>query len=290
MHTGGFPLAGWNDGFYLTSPDKSYELRITGQLQTDFRGYLDKVDTGTSPDEFLIRRARLGIEATVLQYYEVRLLPDFAGTTISKSITDAYINVHYWDAFQVETGKFKQPFSYEELIQDRYTPLMERSMMDQMTPQRDEGVMIHGRKLFDDRFDYALAVSNGDQNDSTLDNNNEKDFNGRLAFRFFNAPDAGVLKNLQFGLSGGVGVENESVSPSVITTPSTVEWIHIQLGRSGQWRPLSIQPRTRLFLRTPWLRGAVFSGTAGVASVVVEADRRRAYARLLHHDQLLPDR
>ena len=78
----------------------------------------------------------------MLKYFEFRWLPDFAGTSISKSITDAYVNVHYWDAFQVEMGKFKQPFSYEELIQDRYTPFMERSMIDQLTPQRDEGLMI----------------------------------------------------------------------------------------------------------------------------------------------------
>ena len=29
-----FPLAGWNEGFYLRSDDKSYELHLTGQLQS----------------------------------------------------------------------------------------------------------------------------------------------------------------------------------------------------------------------------------------------------------------
>ena len=125
----------------------------------------------------------------MVKYYEFRLLPDFAGTSVSKSITDAYMNVHYWDELQFEAGKFKQPFSYEQLIQDRYVPTMERSMMDQLVPQRDEGVMIHGQKLFDDRFDYAVAVSNGDSNDSTIDTNNHKDFNGRLVFRPFNDPE-----------------------------------------------------------------------------------------------------
>jgi len=96
----------------------------------------------------------------MMDYYEFRLLPDFAGSSTAKSITDAYLNVHYWDAFQLEIGKFKQPFSYEELIQDRYVPTMERSMIDQLTPQRDEGVMIHGHKMFDDRFEYGISVSN----------------------------------------------------------------------------------------------------------------------------------
>ena len=213
IHTSGFPLAGWNSGFYLRSDDLNYQLHITGQLQADYRGFFDHVDTATSPDTFLIRKARLGIEAKVLNYYEFRLLPDFAGSSLSKSITDAYMNVHYWDALQLEMGKFKQPFSYEQLIQDRYSPLMERSMIDQLVPQRDEGVMIHGRKMFGDRLDYAVAISNGVQNDSTVDSNNSKDFNARIAVRPFNDPDFCLLKGLQFGISYGVGIENQSVGP-----------------------------------------------------------------------------
>ena len=61
----------------------------------------------------------------------------------------------------VEAGKFKEPFSYEQLIQDRFVPTMERSIIDQLVPARDEGVMIHGQKLFEDRFDYAVGVFNG---------------------------------------------------------------------------------------------------------------------------------
>jgi phosphate-selective porin OprO/OprP len=247
--------AGGKEGFYIQSPDKSCQLRITGQIQADFRGFLNDVDTSTtgnpnvagspvgstvtgSPDTFLIRRARLGIEATMLNYYEFRLLPDFAGSTISKSITDAYLNVHYWDEFQLEVGKFKQPFSFEQLIQDRFVPTMERSMMDQLVPQRDEGVMIHGHKLFEDRFDFAVAVSNGDVNDSTIDPNNHKDFNGRLAIRPFNDPEGWeIVRGLQIGIAGGVGVENEplgnTASPPIITTPATVTWFAYNPGVSA---------------------------------------------------------
>ncbi len=252
IHTGGFPLAGWNDGFYLRSDDGSYELHITGQLQVDYRGYPEDVDTATSPDTFLIRRARLGVEATVLQYYEFRLLPDFAGTSISKSITDAYLNVHYWDAFQVEMGKFKQPFSYEQLIQDRYTPFMERSMIDQLTPQRDEGVMIHGRKMFGDHFDYAVAISNGDQNDSTIDSNNSKDFNTRMVVRPFDKC-YDWLHGIQFGASYGVGIEGlasggtVAVSPTTLTTPSTFEWFAYNSGVAADGVRTRFSPELEYF-------------------------------------------
>jgi phosphate-selective porin OprO/OprP len=102
-------------------------------------------------------------------------------------------------------------------------------------PQRDEGVMIHGQKLFDDRFDYAVAVSNGDLNDSTIDFNNHKDFNGRIVLRPFNNPEGwDIARGLQIGVSGGVGIEKEALSttssPPIITTPSTVTWFAYNSG------------------------------------------------------------
>ena len=215
------PFGGWHDAFFLQSPDKSFLLHITGQIQVDYRDFLNSADT-TDIDTFLLRRARLGIEATLLDYYEFRLLPDFGGN--SPTITDAYLNVHYWDALQFETGKFKQPFSYEQLIQDRYVPTMERSMIDQMVPARDVGAMIQGRKLLDDRLEYGVAVSNGEINGNT-DTNDDKDINGRIAVRPFNAPGSdSILRRLQFGISAGWGIENEPINPNTLRTPATVPW------------------------------------------------------------------
>jgi phosphate-selective porin OprO/OprP len=215
------PVAGWNDGFFLQSSDKKYVLRITGQIQADYRNFLNDADT-VDTDSFFIRRARLGIEADMFEYYEFRLLPDFGlGKTV---LEDAYMNVHYWDAFQFEVGKFKQPFSYEQLIQDRFTPLVERSMIDQLVPARDEGVMIHGYNLFTKRLDYGIAVSNGEIN-GDADTNEHKDLNARIAVRPFNTEAFWpAVRLLQVGISGGVGVEQEPVSPATLKTSLGVPW------------------------------------------------------------------
>src|SRR5262245_44076301 len=144
VDTGGKPFAGWDDGFYLRSADRQFGLRITGQIQADYRWYAnpdDRNDIGG----FVIRRARFGLEAVLFGHYEFRFLPDFGqGQT---RLQDAFLNIRYWDEAQFTAGKFKQPFSYEQLIQDRYTPLMERSLIDQLVPARDVGVMIHGQNL-----------------------------------------------------------------------------------------------------------------------------------------------
>src|SRR4029077_14134356 len=105
----------WRDGFIMESGNRAFVFRVTGQIQADYRSFLNDADQ-TDIDTFLVRRARFGLEATLFNYYEFRLLPDFGQST--PVIQDAYMNVHYWDAFQIEAGRFKQPFSYEQLIQD----------------------------------------------------------------------------------------------------------------------------------------------------------------------------
>jgi phosphate-selective porin OprO/OprP len=211
-------------GFFFESNDKDFSLRLTGQIQLDYREFLNTKDR-TDIDTFLLRRARFGLEATLFKYYEFRFLPDFGqGTTI---VQDAYMNIHYWDAFQVETGRFKQPISYEQLIQDRYVPTLERSIIDQLVPARDLGAMIHGEDVLDNRLDYAVSASNGEINGNSTDLNNHKDVDGRIAIRPLNDPDLSPwLRGIQVGVSGGFGIEQEAFSPATLKTPDTVPFLN----------------------------------------------------------------
>jgi phosphate-selective porin OprO and OprP len=211
-------------GFYIESPDKVFSLRITGQVQLDYREFLNTKDR-TDIDTFLLRRARFGLEATIGKYYEFRFLPDFGqGTTI---VQDAYMNAHWWDALQLEVGRFKQPISYEQLIQDRYVPTLERSLMDQLVPARDLGAMVHGESVFDNRLDYAVSMSNGEINGNSTDLNNHKDVDGRIAVRPLNSEELPEwLRYLQFGVSGGFGIEQEAINPATLRMPDTVPFLN----------------------------------------------------------------
>jgi phosphate-selective porin OprO/OprP len=240
--SGGLPrgqVAGWNNGFYVQSPDQRFVFRITGQIQADEHSYLHPQDT-IDIDTLVLRRARFGLEATLYNYYEFRFLPDFGlGQTV---IQDAYINVHYWDAFQVEAGKFKQPFSYEQLIQDRYVPTLERSLIDQVVPQRDEGILLHGEKLLDHHLDYAFSVSNGEINGNT-DLNNNKDVNGRIALHPFGSEgQLPALRYLELGMSGTFGDQNQPIQPNTLITPLGVRWFVFNptvqaYGARSRWSP-----------------------------------------------------
>lgn len=213
--------AGWDNGFFLRSADQQFQLRITGQIQIDDREYMDNRDTTDLPT-FLIRRARLGIEANVLTYYEFRFMPDFGnGTT---RLQDSYLNMHYWDEFQFEVGKFKQPFSLEQLIQDRYVPTIERSLIDQLVPARDVGVMIHGQKLLEDRLDYGFSIYGGVQN-GDQDNDRNREGAGRISVRPFRDFGFPITDGLQLGIAGTIGEDDGAINPSILRTPAGVPWL-----------------------------------------------------------------
>ena len=65
-------LTGWDNGFYIRSADRRFSLRITGQLQADYRWYGDAHDL-TDTSGFLLRCARFGLEATTVQVLRLPL-------------------------------------------------------------------------------------------------------------------------------------------------------------------------------------------------------------------------
>jgi phosphate-selective porin OprO and OprP len=220
-------FVGLDSVFVIRSTDNEHALWITGQIQADYHDYPRHGDT-TDIDEFLLRRARLGIEANLFDHYEFRFLPDFGNGKVV--IQDSFMNVHYWDEFQFTAGKFKEPVSYEELVFDRFVPTLERSLIDQLTPARDVGMMVHGENLLNDQLDYAIGIFNGEIN-GDLDTNKLHDVAARIAWRPLNyslLPE--YLRLFQIGVSGTAGKEQEALSLTgvdneTLRTPGGVPWL-----------------------------------------------------------------
>ena len=229
--------------FYLRSPDKRFSLRFTGQVQADYRDYLNPNDT-TDIDTFLVRRARIGLEATLFENYDFRFLTDFGqGQT---RLVDGYMNVHYWETAQITVGKFKQPFSYEQLAQDRFTPFVERSLIDQLVPARDVGIMLHGQNLFDGMLDYGMSVSNGVQNGDT-DTNGAKDGTARVAIRPFAWWEESILRRLQFGFAIDSGNQFEPINPQILRTPANVPFFKFNNSVIADGRRTRLSPEVVYF-------------------------------------------
>jgi len=124
----------------------------------------------TDVDTFLLASGSFGIEPRFSSITNSAFLPDFG---VGKAvIQDSYLNVHYWTRFgNSRFGKFKQPFSYEQLIQDRFVPTLERSIIDRSFRPRRGCDDSRFRSYSATRVDFALAVSNGEINGDGDSNN-----------------------------------------------------------------------------------------------------------------------
>jgi phosphate-selective porin OprO/OprP len=67
----------------------------------------------------------------------------------------------WWKPMQLRLGKFKMPFSLEELTSSNYIDFQERSFANALAPAKLTGAMLHGvpvKGLY-----YGLALTNGSE-------------------------------------------------------------------------------------------------------------------------------
>src|ERR1700690_2407379 len=70
--------AGWKDGFFVQSADRTSKLEIGGFTQFDGRFFVADAQA-PGVDQFGFRSIRPDLQGTVLEHYDFRVLPDFAG-------------------------------------------------------------------------------------------------------------------------------------------------------------------------------------------------------------------
>ncbi len=150
-------LAGWNGSHaFLRSPDGNFETDITGYAQLDFRAY----QSGNHPpNTFLIRRARLALEGKVMRDFDFKIEGDFADTS-STLLRDFYVRFHRTNSLQVTFGQFRLPYSQEELRRDANQDFVERSLVNNLAPSRNPGLMVSG-VLYKGVFEYQVGAFNG---------------------------------------------------------------------------------------------------------------------------------
>jgi len=129
------------DGFSVQSADGAFRLRLRGFISADGRFYLDDASL-RPPDGFLIRRARPIVDVTVWKRFDLRIAPEFAQGRVV--LLDGYIDARASAVLSARVGKFKSPFSLERLASEADLPLLERSLVSNLAPDRDVGVMAYG--------------------------------------------------------------------------------------------------------------------------------------------------
>jgi uncharacterized coiled-coil protein SlyX len=128
--------AGWNDGFYLSSADGNYSLRLSGQIQ--FRYVLsmqdNSGDAATGNDDnrggFEVSRLRLGLKGHVFDpswKYFVWLGWNNSNATLGR---DIWIKKSLDNGWTLQAGQFKTEALREWTVPETKMQFVERSLID----------------------------------------------------------------------------------------------------------------------------------------------------------------
>jgi hypothetical protein len=111
------------------------------RLQGDVRQPSD--DGSLPPDRFDLRLRRVGTQGVVFRFLEFEIERELRRDDPWR---DVFVNARAAPALQVKAGKFKLPFSLDELTAITTLDFVYRSLAaNAMAPARDVGVMVHGR-------------------------------------------------------------------------------------------------------------------------------------------------
>ena len=179
------------------APEK---VKVSGFVQGLYQ--VDVHDKDNIDNSFRMRRVRLSVSGNLNKTISYKVQGDFSSVP---ALVDAYVKAKFCDAFAVQFGQFKLPFSIENPINpvdieavdygDVINKLVGYSDVCGVGGLgRDIGLMFTGKfvKLGQEGnnyhlFDYSIGVFNGtgpyklkDDKVASKDDNREKEFVGRL--------------------------------------------------------------------------------------------------------------
>jgi phosphate-selective porin OprO/OprP len=183
------------------------QAKVTGRVQFDVRDHrsnasvVDDRDSAAYADNFEIRRARIGVSGTINNDISYEVVGNAVGSS-TNFVDTAFANYGFIKAAQFRAGRFKQPFSLEELTSSNNIDFMERSYGNQVVPGKRLGMMLHGEPL--KGLSYGLSVFQPD----FTQKDNSQDFNSNRAVRVAaNFAEIGKIDNtvLHFGAGKTTG-------------------------------------------------------------------------------------
>ena len=197
------------DGFVIKSADGKFQIRFHGIVQAGGRFFLDD-QAKLGVNQFLIRRARPILDATVGNIFDFRLQVDFAGSTAV--LYDAYADIKLSPAATIRAGKFKPPIGLERLQATSDIVFIERGLPTNLVPTRDIGLQLGG-VLGQGRVAYQIGIFDGTP-DLTLADGDLSDAKDGAARIFLQPFTTEALHGFGVGVGGSTGLEGGTVSSS----------------------------------------------------------------------------
>lgn len=216
------------NGLGIQSADGKNSIKFIGRVHMDYRNFSsDATGADGYQDLMQIRRARAGFEGIFLKDFDYKLFMDIgAGTGMASSTTtmdEGYIGYSYNSSLKFRAGKFKMPFSLEQLTSSNNIDFMERSLGGQiegeLVPAKEIGAMVFGAPM--KGTTYAAALSQGPTATSKSDNLSSPDFIGRLTANFSELMGRND-EVAHLGIAYSTGEISTAVTPASKTTEARV--------------------------------------------------------------------
>jgi len=132
-------LTGFYDSGYLvaTSKDGRFKYWLDGRLNLDAAAYTG--EQNRLPNGVEVRRARIGVKATLFGNWLTELDVDFADNALE--MKDMWVGYSFGNGL-VRVGNFKVPFGLETLTSSKYISFIERAYIDAWAPDRRLGASV----------------------------------------------------------------------------------------------------------------------------------------------------
>src|SRR6059058_5945144 len=202
---------------YVTPAGPEIKLVLGGFIQANFEdgdvsAFEGRFGQTALKDRFRLRRARINLTGDFVENFDFKVEGDFEnsdGLSSSRTAfeaTDIFVNWHQFPEAQIKLGQWKAPFGLEQTTPDTTLYMIERSLpTGAITPERQIGVQLWGKpfaSVWPDRKDlltYYAGIFNGNGRNTTVNDNNNFMYVGRLESTLFKAKMWGQDSYLKLG-------------------------------------------------------------------------------------------
>src|SRR5437762_8217930 len=202
---------------YVQQRGSEIKLVLGGFIQANFEdgdvsAFEGRFGQTALKDRFRLRRARINLTGDFAENFDFKVEGDFEnsdGLSSSRTAfeaTDIFVNWHQFPEAQIKLGQWKAPFGLEQTTPDTTLYMIERSLpTGAITPERQIGVQLWGKpfaSVWPDQKDlltYYAGIFNGNGRNTTVNDNNNFMYVGRLESTLFKAKMWGQDSYLKLG-------------------------------------------------------------------------------------------
>jgi phosphate-selective porin len=202
---------------YVIPGGPEFRLMLGGYVQINFEdgdvsAFEGRFGLTALKDRIRLRRARISLTGDFAEQFDFKVEGDFEnsdGISSSRTAfsgTDIFINWHAIPEANIKVGQWKAPFGLEQITSDTQIFTIERSLpTGAITPERQIGAQIWGKPFTNiwpeekNLLTYYAGIFNGNGRNTTINDNNNFMYVGRLELMPFKGKLLGQDSSLKLG-------------------------------------------------------------------------------------------